>query len=56
MDGCLTFTSGVMGRRKEYFKQLMNETNEREQKVEEVTVMDQEVRTKENEEWKDTRS
>ena len=39
----LTGASSVMGRWKEYFEELMNEDNEREQRVEEVTVVDQEV-------------
>ncbi|KAF7644203.1 hypothetical protein LDENG_00226100 [Lucifuga dentata] len=32
-----------MGRWKEYFEELMNEKNERERRVEEVTVVNQEV-------------
>lgn len=39
----LTGASSVMGRSKEYFEELMNEENERERRVEEVTVVDQEV-------------
>ncbi|RXN38888.1 Retrovirus-related Pol poly LINE-1 [Labeo rohita] len=39
----LTDARRVMGRWKEYFKELMNEENEREQRVEEVTVVEQEV-------------
>ena len=39
----LTDHSSVTGRWKESFKELMNEENERERKVEEVTVVDQEV-------------
>uniref|UniRef100_A0A3B3BTI6 ribonuclease H n=1 Tax=Oryzias melastigma TaxID=30732 RepID=A0A3B3BTI6_ORYME len=40
----VTGVSGVMERWKEYFEELMNEENEREQRVEEVTVVEQEVR------------
>ncbi|XP_051800420.1 uncharacterized protein LOC127532561 [Acanthochromis polyacanthus] len=39
----LTGANSVMGRWKEYFEELMNEENERERRVEEVTVVDQEV-------------
>ncbi|KAK2891510.1 hypothetical protein Q8A73_017175 [Channa argus] len=39
----LTGASSVMGRWKEYFEELMNEENERERRVEEVTVVKQEV-------------
>ncbi|KAF7658937.1 hypothetical protein LDENG_00005840 [Lucifuga dentata] len=39
----LTGARSVMGRWKEYFEELMNEENERERRVEEVTVVNQEV-------------
>ncbi|XP_051806753.1 uncharacterized protein LOC127534762 [Acanthochromis polyacanthus] len=39
----LTGANSMMGRWKEYFEELMNEENERERRVEEVTVVDQEV-------------
>ncbi|KAK2913101.1 hypothetical protein Q8A73_007214 [Channa argus] len=39
----LTGASSVMGRWKEYFEELMNEENERERRVEEVTSVEQEV-------------
>ena len=39
----LTGASSVMGRWKEYFEELMNVENEREQRLEEVTPVDQEV-------------
>lgn len=39
----LTGTSSVMARWKEYFEELMNEENEREQRLEEVTVVDREA-------------
>ncbi|KAF7640604.1 hypothetical protein LDENG_00030850, partial [Lucifuga dentata] len=39
----LTGARSVMERRKEYFEELMNEENERERRVEEVTVVNQEV-------------
>ena len=39
----LTGARSVMGRWKENFEELMNEENEREQRVEEVTVVEQEV-------------
>ncbi|KAK2897556.1 hypothetical protein Q8A73_013936 [Channa argus] len=39
----LTGARSVMGRSKEYFEELMNEKNERERRVEEVTVVEQEV-------------
>ena len=39
----LTGARSVKGRWKEYFEELMDEENEREQKVEEVTIVDQEV-------------
>ncbi|KAK2899938.1 hypothetical protein Q8A73_013067 [Channa argus] len=39
----LTGARSVMGRWKEYFEELMNEENERERRVEEVTGVEQEV-------------
>ena len=39
----LTGARSVMGRWKEYFEEMMNEGNERERRIEEVTVVDQEV-------------
>ena len=39
----LTGASSVMGRWKEYFEELMNEENERERRVEDVAVVDQEI-------------
>ncbi|XP_051793709.1 uncharacterized protein LOC127530597 [Acanthochromis polyacanthus] len=39
----LTGANSVMGRWKEYFEELMDEENERERRIEEVTVVDQEV-------------
>ena len=39
----MTGARSVTGRWKEFFKELMKEKNEREQRVEEVTVADQEV-------------
>ena len=39
----MTGKRSVTRRWKEYFEELMNEENEREQKVEEVTVVDPEV-------------
>jgi exonuclease III len=41
----LTDASSVLGRWKEYFEGLMNEENEREEREEEVTAVDQEVET-----------
>ena len=39
----LTHVRSVTGRWKDYFEELMNEENERERRVEEMTVVDQEV-------------
>ena len=39
----VTDDRSLTGRWKEYFEELMNEENGREQRVEEVTVVDQEV-------------
>ena len=43
-DGnALTGARSVMGRWKEYFEELMNEENEKERSVEELTAVDQDV-------------
>ena len=39
----LTGDRSVLGRWKEYFEESMNEENEREQRVEEATLVDQEA-------------
>ena len=39
----LTGARSVIGRWKEYFEELMNEENERERRVEELTIVEQEV-------------